>query len=233
MKFIIRDEIFEIFPNYVVGVVTGKNLIHDFKSSDLSQLLNESIQTVLKRFPEESTLSNEPSIKVWRDSFQKLGLNPKDYACSVDAMIRRIIKKGSFPSINPIVDLINSLALRHIVPIGTHDTDKLTGDIEIRVSKQTDIFTPMGGVSEHINREEFVYADSCEVRTRKWVWRQGDKAKVFPDTKNVFCPIDGFSDVNLIAVEKAAEELEILLKKYFNADTHYYLVNKQNPRIEI
>ena len=131
MTFSIDKKIFELFPNYVVAVVVGKNLNNDGTSEKISQLLNEATAKVKQQFQTQEDIANNPNIKIWRNSFTKLGLNPKNFSSSIDAMVTRIFKKGDFPSINKIVDLGNIVALNNLVPVGAHDIDRMSGEIKI------------------------------------------------------------------------------------------------------
>lgn len=233
MRFKISDKVFEQFPTYIVGVVVARNVDNVGKSKRIKKLLHQSIDVIKQQFPGIDEISNHPSIKVWRESFAKLGLGPKEFPSSIDAMVTRIVKKGDFPFINKVVNLANSVGLKYLVPLGVHDIDKLKGNIQIRFSEEGDIFTPMGqSETEVVEPGEIVYADDLEVRTRKWVWRQGEKAKIFPDSKTVFFPIDGFQDVNPKDVSKARDDLAGLVEEHLDGTTQKFLVGKDNPMIE-
>lgn len=64
---------------------------------------------------------------------------------SIESMLARTSKGKGLPSISPIVDLGNAISLKYMVPLGAHDIDTLSGDIEVRFSKQGDIFFPIDG----------------------------------------------------------------------------------------
>lgn len=96
--------------------------------------------------------------------------------CSIEALITRIAKGNSIPSISPIVDLCNALSLKYILPIGAHDIDNFKGDIEIRRANENDIFVPFNSEEfEHPDLDEIIYVSGNEVKTRRWTWRQGEK----------------------------------------------------------
>ncbi len=105
-------------------------------------------------------------------------------------------------------------------------------DIHLRLSRPGDIFTPFGSPeSEEVPPGEIVYADGLEVRTRRWVWRQGDKAKIEDDTSDIFFPIDGFADLNKTDVLNARGELAATLA-FLGCQTEIFLIEKDNPVAE-
>ena len=117
--------------------------------------------------------------------------------------------------------------------MGAHDLDALQGEIAIRFSREGDSFTPLGEeLTKVLDNGELIYADSKRVRTRRWIWRQSNIGKIDENSKNIFFPIDGFQ-TNKEKVMKAADELEILLKKYFYCQTKKGFIDINHQEMEI
>ena len=131
-------------------------------------------------------------------------------------MFSRISKGKYLPHINLLVDLNNSLSLKYVLPMGTHDISGSDGDIEMRYSVEGNTFMPFGSTqSEAVDAGEVVYAVGHEVRTQRWTWQQSKQGKITKNTKCVFFPIDGFTDVNKTEVDCAQQELAQILRKMF------------------
>lgn len=60
---------------------------------------------------------------------------------------------------------------------------------------ENDLFIPFGS-TEYDNPEvgEVVYDSGNEIRTRRWTWRQGENGKIDNSVKNIFIPMDAFSE---------------------------------------
>ena len=71
-------------------------------------------------------------------------MNPNKYMPSIESLVSRTLKSKMVPHINPLVDLGNALSLKYLIPLGIHDIDKVTGDIEIRFANKDDKFIPFG-----------------------------------------------------------------------------------------
>ena len=135
---------------------------------------------------------------------------------------------------NTLVDLNNAISLKHTLPMGTHNLGLSNEDIELRFSKDTDTFIPMGTEEvETPNKDEVVYAVGNNVRTRRWAWRQSNEGKIDENTNFVFFPIDGFIGVNEKEVELAKKELEDILHKVFKCETMSGTVDKNNNTFTI
>jgi len=233
MKFIIQKEIFEKIDNLVVGVVVAKGIDNSKEYKEIDKLLDESIKLAESRFLDKK-VKEEETIIPYREAFEKLGINPNKFQCSVEAMFNRISKGKGLPHINPLVDLNNAISLKYTLPMGTHNLGLSNEDIELRFSKDNDTFIPMGTDEvEAPDQGEVVYAVGNNVRTRRWAWRQSNEGKIDENTNFVFFPIDGFIGVNEKEVKLAKKELEDTLHKIFNCETISGMVNKENNEFTI
>lgn len=228
MYFKVSEEFFRLFPTACFGIVIAKEVNNNQTREEINQLLLQSIAEKEKAFSEVK-VKEHPSILIWRAAFQKLGYNPNKFPSSIEAMSSRIAKGGKLPLINDVVNLINALSLKYLLPMGAHDLDIMEGDIQLTFTDGSYPFTPFGmEETESVEAGELVYRDSLEVRTRKWVWRQGNKAKITQESQTIFFPIDGFSDFNLEKVLTARDELAELLKRHFAVEVKCSFVDKNN-----
>ena len=232
MRFKVYDEVFEKLPDLYFGVVVGYHINNNQNIPEIYALMKNEMSNVENNL-KGINLKEYQGIIPYRDAFNQLNLNPNKFMSSVEAMVKRVSKGNVLPSINPVVDLVNRISLKYILPMGAHDLDALAGEIAIRFSRKGDAFIPLGEeLVEVLEGGELVYADSKRIRTRRWIWRQSNIGKIDENSKNIFFPIDGFH-TNKERVVQAAEELEILLKKYFNCDTKKGFIDINHQEMEI
>jgi tyrosyl-tRNA synthetase len=233
MRFGIAPEVLAAFPNYCVGVVVATGLNNQVPSSAVEEALSRAASKA------RQALSGQPldanlSLKAWSDAFQSAGINPSEFPPAVEALARRVVEGDAIPRINPAVDAANAASLNHLVPIGAHDLDRLRGDFWVRPSREGDTYTPLGHPeSEPVPPGDIVFADDLAVRTRRWVWRLGEKGKVTPASRNVFFPIDGFLGQTDGAVRQATAELAALLQDQLSATVTTAFVDRSNPTIDL
>ena len=227
--FRVEKAVFDQFPDYCVGVVVAKGLRNDRPSASVGRLQDGEAA----RFQGDHQADNVrelPGIAAYREAFLKLGMNPNKFMCSIEALAKRVQKGGVLPHINPVVDLGNAFSVKYQLPMGAHDVDKLTADLEIRFSVEGDHFLPMGESGEEaMPAGELVYVSGHTVKTRRWLWRQSEDGKIGGETSHVFFPLDGFEGVNGDAVLAARDELAALLEKEFNAEVTVGYVNAAQP----
>ena len=116
MKFTIDKRLFDLFPGLSVGTLVCH--IDNTKYGD--DLLDSILERLRTSFPYEKP-QDHPHIKVWRQAFTKAGISASKYPSSIESLLRRALKGGPFPRVNPIVDLYNAFSLEYLVPVGGHD----------------------------------------------------------------------------------------------------------------
>ena len=231
MKFIVSKEIFDDIPNALFGVIIAKG-IDNHKSYDwIKDMLDESIDDC-KKFYEGKVVKESAPITYYRDAFRALGINPNKFMCSIEALVTRTVKKGEMPTINTLVDLGNALSLKYNIPLGIHDIDRFSGDMEIKKATGEEEFIPFGGEEvEHPEAGEVIYVSGSDVKTRRWTWRQGENSKITEETTNVFIPLDAFLE-NKEDMLKLQSEFADILKNKLNADIKMGIVDKDNREFE-
>lgn len=227
MLFELSDDLLERHPTYVVGVVS----VHDAAKPSqenvrvLQRALSEAAQAAPWRLG-GAGLHGHPAIARWEQAFEAEEINPRTHMPSVAALAQRCLRGDYVRSINPAADIANLISLRHLVPVGAHDVDQLPGDIAVRLSRTGDTFTASAGdETEELPSGEPVYATGNEIRTRRWVWRQAEKAMTTPESRSIVFPVDGFTDATAERVEAATHELALLAKATLGGDVSYGYVN--------
>ena len=107
-------------------------------------------------------------------------------------LIRSLIERNSFYSINPIVDIYNIISLKTKLCLGAHDIDKVSGNVTLRFHNGNEMFIPVGDGTVHkVKLNEYSYIDDNNDILCRLEVRQVEKTKVTEDSKNVFYIVEG------------------------------------------
>ncbi|MBT3984908.1 hypothetical protein HOD38_03210 [archaeon] len=232
MKFTISKEILDKFPELNIGIVIAKGIDNTGENKEILELLKAQQEEIRKNF-EKPTLSQNEKISVWRKAYSSFGAKPKKYRCSVENLYRMTLDDIDLTHINKIVDIYNYLSIKHMIPVGGDNLDKVDGNITLKFAKGDEKFTQLNTDETKSPKEgEVVYVDNKEVLCRRWNWRECEKSKMTEDTTNVSLVVEGlaFTEDEIMLI---IEELEELTKKYCSGETKTYVLNKNNPEIEI
>src|SRR3954470_6450852 len=138
-----HSEILARYPNVVGGVILAHGLTNSPTSEQLLSAYTAEQQATIKRLG-DTPLSKLPSLSAWRGAFRAFGVEPTQYRCAAEALLRRLTKKGDIPSINTLVDLGNIVSIRYALPIAVIDTQHIQGGITVHFADGSENFTPLG-----------------------------------------------------------------------------------------
>ncbi|MGY0489565.1 B3/B4 domain-containing protein [Streptomyces sp. WG-D5] len=220
----------DAFPDTLVAVVTATGLRGHEDWPDTVAALDDLERRLADGSwaPADET---DPRIEAWHTAYRAFGTNPRRIRPSVDALGRRMAKKGSLPRINPAVDSYNVVSVRNALPAGAFDLDRVTGDVvEIRHADGSEEFTPLGepDTVEHPKPGEIVYVDSTGVLTRHWNHRDAHRTCVTEDSTRVAFLMETVrADRDGHLLKSAAEELRDLLAPHAEQVTVEYVAGAQ------
>ncbi|MFH8387350.1 B3/4 domain-containing protein [Kitasatospora sp. NPDC018058] len=186
LSFRLDPAVADAFPDTLIALVTATGLRgrEAWPRTDAALAELERQVTDGSWQPADET---DPRIEAWHTAYRSFGTNPRRIRPSVDALGRRLAKKGALPRINPAVDSYNAVSVRHGLPAGAFDLDHVTGDVVIRHADGGERFTPLGepDTVEHPKPGEIIYADTIDVLTRHWNHRDAHRTRVTADSRHV------------------------------------------------
>ncbi len=228
MKFTISENVFQKFPEAMVGIVVAKNVNNSGENREIMQLLRTEEDRIKKELNIDD-LAQNPLIQNWRKTYRQLG-EDKDKA-SHEALIRRVLKGNEIRHINKLVDIYNYVSLKHKTPLGGENIDKIDGDIHLKLSNGDERFILLGSQEpSHPDTGEVIYCDDKKVLCRKWNWRESDETKLTEETKSAFLVIDALPPFTEASMKTAAHELSELVKKHCGATANTFILNSKTHR---
>lgn len=231
MKFKIDNKIFEKFPTLNIGVVVAKNINNIGENQEISSLLSEQQGSIKNNYQLEA-FKELSHIKIWREAYSAFGANPKKYTSSIENLGRMILEGVQLRSINKVVDIYNYISLKHLVPVGGDDLDKISGDITLCLATGDEPFVKLNSDEiDHPKLGEVIYIDDKEVLCRRWNWRECDKSKMTEQTKNVALVIEGLSPFSQNEIKLITGELGVLIKKFCSGEITTHILNLENKEI--
>jgi len=233
MKFIISKKILEKYPKLNIGIVIVKGIDNKGKNKEIDKLLKEVEDYINLNFTPEA-LSKHEMISPWRTVYSEFGSKPSKYHSSIEALMRRILKGNKIPLVSKLVDLYNYLSLKHLIPMGSDDIDKVDGDILLTFAEGSEKFAPLGSpdVIENPDKDEVVYKDSSKILCRKWNWRDSDETKITEDSKNVILYVEGLPPISRKKLISVCKELAELITAFCKGEAKYYILNKAKSSAE-
>ncbi|RUR39784.1 hypothetical protein ELS18_06050 [Clostridium perfringens] len=227
-KFIIEDDFWELFPNAKIGIITCNGIDNTIKDENqYKDMLSQGEKEALNHLPNEEFSSNEV-IKVWRDAFKKFKTK-KGARSSIEALLKRVSTGKGLGTINPLVDIYNSISLKYAMPCGGEDMDKFIGDIRLTKATGDESFITLGSdKSEPPYEGEIVYKDDEGAICRCWNWRESVRAMLTEDTKNAFLCVELVDENREKEFENALKELSQLVEENLGGKSEISILHINN-----
>ncbi|MGU8415441.1 B3/B4 domain-containing protein [Clostridium perfringens] len=227
-KFIIEDDFWELFPNAKIGIITCNGIDNTIKDENqYKNMISQGEKEALTHLPNEEFSSNEV-IKVWRDAFKKFKTK-KGARSSIEALLKRVSTSKGLGTINPLVDIYNSISLKYAMPCGGEDMDKFIGDIRLTKATGDESFITLGSdKSEPPYEGEIVYKDDEGAICRCWNWRESVRTMLTEDTKNAFLCIELVDENREKEFENALKELSQLVEENLGGKSEISILHINN-----
>jgi DNA/RNA-binding domain of Phe-tRNA-synthetase-like protein len=219
-RFVYDADIVARFPGVVGGVLAVDGLRSGPSPAALTADFAAEQRATLERLG-DTPLSEVPSLAAWRRAFRAFGVDPTAYRSAAEALLRRLIKQGSIPSINALVDIGNLVAIRHALPVAVFDLAFIADGLTVRFARGDESFTDLGsGATEQPEPGEVIFVDGAgHVAARRWCWRQSAESASSDSTTDVLVTVEGHHAEARRDVEAAVADLDALLRSFGGAST--------------
>jgi len=228
MKASIAD-IIDRFPVLRLAVVTADDMdIPAERPAALDAEIGAIEAQAAARFADVA-MPDIPGVQVWREAYKAFGIKKTGYRCSIERLIRKVVRDGALARINPFVDAYNAVSLKHVFPLGADDLDHVVGDVCFRESREGDSFLALGQEPPQDDPPkpgEIVYADAAKVLCRRWNWYQDARSPVAVGTTRALLTVQSLGPGEL---EAALSDLERMLAEHCGARLRHVVLDAGQP----
>ncbi len=134
-QFVTEESFWELFPEAQIGIVVAHNMkpteeVAPEDAAAIARALAEA-NSAADQHLESNTISQNEVVAVWREAYQKFKTK-KGARCSIENLLKRVLKGNPVGSITPSVDIYNTVSLTYALPVGGEDIDAMASDIPRR-----------------------------------------------------------------------------------------------------
>ncbi|MGS2947883.1 B3/4 domain-containing protein [Enterobacter hormaechei] len=158
----------------------------------------------------------ENHLAAWDEVFKAFGAKPKRMPCSASALRKRVMRDGSLPPLDPVVDIYNAISIRYAIPVGGENLAAYAGAPRLTLadgSEPFDTFKEGEPVVENPEPGEVIWRDDLGVTCRRWNWRQGIRTRLDSQAQSMWFILESLPSMPLAALQEAGDELVSNLQK--------------------
>ncbi|MCR5582627.1 MAG: hypothetical protein K6F70_03320 [Eggerthellaceae bacterium] len=237
-KFIADESLWELFPDAAIAVLSFKGVqetkeLSEQEAIEVRQLLAAANEEANKHLT-SNTISQNAVPAAWRAAYQKFPTK-KGARCSIENLLKRVLKGNPVGTIAPSVDITNAISLKYAFPIGVENLGAVEGDLRLGAMQGGEDFLPIGSDKQEPPLPgEIAYYDTVGAICRCWNWRDGQRTEVNDATTEEFVAMECIEPERIDDLRTAMDELAELMTKYLDAEVvAKEIITKDNPEVVI
>ena len=232
MEFSVEPNVFARFPGMRLAVVVAHDVDNRADRPEVALAWTEAWTAAASAAAPYGNAQSHPRVLAWRQRFQAIGVSMRHFPTSIEALLRRAVRGGAPFRINPLVDFYNAASLRHFVPAGAFDLDRVPGPLVVRLTRDGDTFAALDSEGPvPVPAGEVAYTTGATVLTRQLMWRQARGGLIHPETRSVFLVSESVPEAGPGLAEVVSDELGAGLRRSFGATVRCFLVDAATPRV--
>lgn len=174
------------------------------------QVSTDALKKACDSLGAETPAWAQSHLAAWANTFRLFGAKPQRTPCSAEALRKRVLRDGSLPNIDPIVDLYNAISIKYAIPAGGENFDAYIGVPRLTIADGTELFdTTKDGdaANESPEKGEVIWRDEQGVTCRRWNWRQGTRTRLDSNAKRMWFILESLPEMPMDALRAAGDEL--------------------------
>ena len=174
------------------------------------QVARDALEEACRAMTSKDVPWADAHIAAWGEAFKQFGAKPARTPSSVEALRKRVLRDGSLPSIDPVVDLYNAISIKYALPIGGENAAAYIGNPRLVRADGSEAFDTLkdgAPATERPEPGEVIWRDDAGVTCRRWSWRQGRRTRLDASAQKMWFILESLPEMPIDALHQASDEL--------------------------
>jgi len=200
------------------GILLALGFCRDIKIEvrrpDIQLYIRKVSQEIASRFTTDS-LRVYPTVRAYRNIMWRLGLNPTRTLPLNESLVRKVLRRGTLPSVNSVVDSCNLACIETLIPLSVFDAELISYPLTLRRSLNGEEFRYLNTRIKKLSGREIVLADSAGNLLHLYPCRDSVTAQISENTQEILIVGYGAPEVPNALVIKAVELAQKYIKRFY------------------
>ncbi|MBK5013387.1 B3/4 domain-containing protein [Pantoea sp. S62] len=174
------------------------------------EVASDALKSACQQVIQDDVVWADAHLAAWAEVFRAFGAKAKRTPCSAEALRKRVLRDGTLPAIDPVVDLYNAISLRYALQVGGENIAAYRGAPRLVIADGSERFdTVKEGevVYESPEPGEVIWRDDQGVTCRRWNWRQGVRTRLDASAHQMWFILESLPAMPISALQQASDEL--------------------------
>jgi len=205
-----NEVVAEKYPNLMIACRVIRGVSVGPRTDEMDLFLKKKEEELASKYTLEG-LKDVPLIRLYRNFFWRMGVDPTKKRPASEALLRRILQGKGLPHISNVVDAYNLASAETLITLSAYDLAIIQPPLEVRFSRKGEVVELIGRRKRTLSGRELVLAD---VNGILCVYVHGDveRSKVNEGTKDVLLVAYGAPGITreslIKALKKATDYIE-------------------------
>jgi DNA/RNA-binding domain of Phe-tRNA-synthetase-like protein len=232
MQIVVTDAFWELFPTARIGLVIARGVDNTRSAAQAAALLEAQIG-LSAAAQAGAEMAAHPAVAPRRAANAQFGAKPSKFRSSIESLLRSA-QSGRLRSISPLVDLYNTVSLRHQLPCGGEDLRAIVGDVALTRARGGEPFRTIGAEADDPPAAgEVIYADGAGAICRCFNWREADRTKLTAATTDAVLVIETLGAHQPGQLEAALADLAALVGEHLGGRLRTAVLSRDEAVAEL
>jgi len=163
----------------------------------------------------ERSIEEDRDLTGFRKLHEAVKRSNRKNVASPENLLSMLLRYGSLPRVNLLVDIYNLISVESRLALGAHDIAKISGNVTLRLTRGDEAFWPLGSPeSKPVTAGEYAYIDDANDIICRLEVRQVEKTKVTLDTTECFYIVQGGPETRPSYIKATVDRLLALTKQF-------------------
>ena len=225
----IKKEVFNRFNSKLrIGLIKIDYSNDNSKLKQSVQLLKKVEQMRRMTFNKVS-IKDHGLIAPWRVAQEEFGKRAKHYHTSVERLLKQVLKSKTITTKDVLTNLVRYLSLKHLVPFGIDDYNKINGDLTFALSTGKERV----GRLKTIKKNALYYRDTKNILGTKLDYWKSKKNALDKNSKLALIHVEALPPVNSKELNQLLREAKELIGSFYGTEVKSVVLTKKKNFIRI
>lgn len=212
MEFIVNDKVKELGVKILGFKIEGIDNISI--TEEFENWRERKIKELIEKY-KDYDIKSDKVIEGFYELHQAVGVPRRKNLPASENLIKLLTKRKELVHINKAVDIYNIISIDSKLCLGAHDIDKVSGNVNLKITDGTENFIPLGSEEKKpVKQGEYSFVDDDNDVICWLDIRQVDKTKVTENSKNILYLVIGNKENTYEELEKVANEIITITTKF-------------------
>ena len=229
MKISIKSDVFKRFhPDLKIAFILVSEMNNKKKVHESKHLLKE-IENLTRLSFHKNTPESHDFIVPWTLAKLDFGEKAKHYDTSLEKLLKKVLRNRTTGKSDVLTNILNLISLKHMVPFGTDNFQKIEGDMIFDVVKSG----KKKGMLRKLHKGDLYYQDKQGILGTKLDSWKNRRTNVTGTTKSALIHFERLPPVTRKKMNEILEETINLIESFCEAKTKLFILDKNQNSLEI